>query len=302
MSAPDHLRPLLEVLGTGGTTEMARRIHGYVAGLHAQVDGLHAQVAGLARVLVEEHDVTEPGETACDAAVRVLRGQAAEIRRLNTLLEPARAAIRDLIEASSLGTPDAVAARESVPVEVAQAVIARATSEDDEDAAVYPYRSGDHIVIGPEAFAADDGTVLCWRGVNYTPIPGEVPNVPDVDYPPATKASFDAFVAAFTDADTPNPATSGAAVLPELVHDPADPGPLPDLPASAYPPDSTPLDAEDDDWDDTPEPASPPAEAPRVVTNDEIRAWCRSHGVPVSDRGPIGKTARTAYNARQEEQ
>ncbi len=33
----------------------------------------------------------------------------------------------------------------------------------------YPYIEGDHIIIGPECFAAKDGSVLNWRGVNYTP-------------------------------------------------------------------------------------------------------------------------------------
>lgn len=32
---------------------------------------------------------------------------------------------------------------------------------------VYPYESGDVIVLGPGIFAAKDGSVLNWRGENY---------------------------------------------------------------------------------------------------------------------------------------
>lgn len=35
----------------------------------------------------------------------------------------------------------------------------------------YPYRDGDTIVLGPEIFAASDGSVICWKGVNYVPQP-----------------------------------------------------------------------------------------------------------------------------------
>lgn len=31
----------------------------------------------------------------------------------------------------------------------------------------YPYEEGDTIVLGPEVFVAADGSVLCWKGVNY---------------------------------------------------------------------------------------------------------------------------------------
>lgn len=31
----------------------------------------------------------------------------------------------------------------------------------------FPYRDGDTLVLGPEIFAALDGSVLCWRGTNY---------------------------------------------------------------------------------------------------------------------------------------
>lgn len=31
----------------------------------------------------------------------------------------------------------------------------------------YPYESGDVIVLGPQIFAAKDGSVLNWRGENY---------------------------------------------------------------------------------------------------------------------------------------
>jgi hypothetical protein len=32
----------------------------------------------------------------------------------------------------------------------------------------YPYDDGDVTVIGPECFALKDGSVLCWRGQNWT--------------------------------------------------------------------------------------------------------------------------------------
>lgn len=37
----------------------------------------------------------------------------------------------------------------------------------DED----PYDEGDVTVIGPECFAARDGSVVSWRGENYVPQP-----------------------------------------------------------------------------------------------------------------------------------
>jgi hypothetical protein len=37
--------------------------------------------------------------------------------------------------------------------------------------AVYPRDEGDVTIIGPECFAAKDGSVLNWRGVNYVPQP-----------------------------------------------------------------------------------------------------------------------------------
>lgn len=133
MPAPDHLRLILHALGTGGTREMAERVYEYTAGLQRQIDGLTAQIGQLAQVLAAECEISNPMEATCAAAVVVIRAQAAEIRRLNTLLEPKRAGIRDLIEASSLGTPDAVAARESVPVELAQAAVARAAELAGDD-------------------------------------------------------------------------------------------------------------------------------------------------------------------------
>lgn len=39
----------------------------------------------------------------------------------------------------------------------------------EEAMTTYPHTDGDCIVIGPECFAAADGSVLCWRGVNYIP-------------------------------------------------------------------------------------------------------------------------------------
>jgi hypothetical protein len=35
----------------------------------------------------------------------------------------------------------------------------------------YPYEDGGFVVIGPECFAAEDGSVLSWRGENYEPQP-----------------------------------------------------------------------------------------------------------------------------------
>lgn len=32
---------------------------------------------------------------------------------------------------------------------------------------IYPYQSGDVMVIGPDAFVSDDGEVIVWRGENY---------------------------------------------------------------------------------------------------------------------------------------
>lgn len=41
--------------------------------------------------------------------------------------------------------------------------------EAGNEAASYPRDEGDMTVIGPECFAQQDGSVLCWKGVNYTP-------------------------------------------------------------------------------------------------------------------------------------
>lgn len=35
----------------------------------------------------------------------------------------------------------------------------------------YPYVDGPTVVLGPEIFASADGTVICWKGVNYIPQP-----------------------------------------------------------------------------------------------------------------------------------
>lgn len=37
----------------------------------------------------------------------------------------------------------------------------------------FPYVEGDTIVIGPQCFADTEGTVVCWRGVNYVRQPPE---------------------------------------------------------------------------------------------------------------------------------
>lgn len=31
----------------------------------------------------------------------------------------------------------------------------------------YPYLDGDTVVLGPEIFASQDGSVVCWKGDNY---------------------------------------------------------------------------------------------------------------------------------------
>lgn len=33
----------------------------------------------------------------------------------------------------------------------------------------YPYREGETLVLGPEIFVTLDGSVIAWKGVNYTP-------------------------------------------------------------------------------------------------------------------------------------
>lgn len=38
-----------------------------------------------------------------------------------------------------------------------------------EAAGAFPYKEGDSIVLGPEVFVTQDGSVLNWRGQNYVP-------------------------------------------------------------------------------------------------------------------------------------
>ena len=42
-------------------------------------------------------------------------------------------------------------------------------NEAGNEAVAYPRDEGDMTVLGPECFAHKDGSVLCWKGVNYTP-------------------------------------------------------------------------------------------------------------------------------------
>ena len=42
-------------------------------------------------------------------------------------------------------------------------------SPPNEPELAYPYEDGDVIVLGPDVFAAKDGSVLSWRGENYIP-------------------------------------------------------------------------------------------------------------------------------------
>lgn len=39
---------------------------------------------------------------------------------------------------------------------------------DEMDAGTYPRPDGDVTVLGPEIFASKDGSVICWKGENYT--------------------------------------------------------------------------------------------------------------------------------------
>jgi hypothetical protein len=70
--------------------------------------------------------VVDPDGDVVGTAARVIGEQATEIARLNTLLEPKRAGIRALVEASSLGAPDAVAVRAACPDGLAEAAVQRA--------------------------------------------------------------------------------------------------------------------------------------------------------------------------------
>lgn len=165
MPAPAHLAPFLELLGTGGTTKMAERVFAAfekavppdVAELQAEVERLRAdyesacvtiadmhraaigEVRGPVRGVVEDvADVRAALQRLADAAGRVLydAGEAsAEVRadlreRLAEAEDAARGAlapaIRVLIEASSLGTPEVKAARANVPISLARAAVRRA--------------------------------------------------------------------------------------------------------------------------------------------------------------------------------
>jgi hypothetical protein len=192
MAVPAHLQPILQALGTGGTREMAERVHAYIGELQRQLDYASDQIITLTGVLLDEFggdgplkhpDLDEAGP--CGTAVRVLREQAAEIGRLNTLLDPKRATIREKIEASSLGTPDAVAARAGVPAGLAEAAVRRAaelvehpdTSEedteddwaDDEPAPVEPLHTIDRaepIATTPASRAPSNEEIRAWCRAN----------------------------------------------------------------------------------------------------------------------------------------
>lgn len=43
------------------------------------------------------------------------------------------------------------------------------TDESRDEPVQYPHFDGNAIVLGPEVFAADDGSVINWRGENYIP-------------------------------------------------------------------------------------------------------------------------------------
>lgn len=38
---------------------------------------------------------------------------------------------------------------------------------DGQTEALYPFQSGDTLVLGPEIFVAIDGSTICWKGTNY---------------------------------------------------------------------------------------------------------------------------------------
>lgn len=46
----------------------------------------------------------------------------------------------------------------------------------------YPRREGDFVVIGPECFANEDRSVICWQGVNFYIQPPEPTVSPDVEW------------------------------------------------------------------------------------------------------------------------
>ena len=60
------------------------------------------------------------------------------------------------------------------------------------EAKIYPYEDGDVIVLGPDIFTDKEGSVICWRGVNYYQRKYEMPNLGDTNVSTADsdKTSF----------------------------------------------------------------------------------------------------------------
>ena len=136
MPAPDHILPILAALGDGGTVPLAEKVHVIVEQARAEERSarpfdwasgyvgrdVYDQVVQVAERLGALRDRTlalldrwaDSGDVVSITAVL------AELTGVTT------APIADLIEASSLGTPEAKAARESVPIEEARAVVERA--------------------------------------------------------------------------------------------------------------------------------------------------------------------------------
>lgn len=327
MPAPEHLLPILDQLGDGGTVALAETVHqmltnaaagagtppaaeAFEAGktyiirakdygatdemadalseLHdrtgadfvvfdvdveistAQLSAADAGVLGEAMdaaakfsAALQAHDIdAEPldDEKPWQTAVRVLREQSAEIRRLRDTSpapQDTPKSTHDLIEASSLGDPDAVAARASVPLEHGQELAARA-------AALTPADLDD----GPAAQAAD-ADVIDWD-----------------DDPDQIGDAARAHAAAGPD--------SGQQALP---------GPLraewDEVAAMLTAGHLT--DAEADELRADITARAKATEAAANPTNAEVRAWCEANKVPVNARGAVRADARAAYDAAHQE-
>lgn len=217
------------------------------------------------------------------------------------------------IEASSLGAPEAVAARASVPIEQAQAVVRRAT-----DLAASACADG-HL---PSGYVEDDpatvdgvvGTVVecprCHAGlVHDTDIlqPGPAPT----GYPEVVDEEDDDID---WDDDEPVAVSTGdlllareAAASVALDHDPqAETIALPndeDRPScncTPYPDGTHNRSCAHVIVRGKPGPASAASARPEP-TNAEIRAWCAANGVSCNASGAIRRSARDAYNTAHRE-
>jgi hypothetical protein len=85
---PDEAPPATPL--AGGDNDLAAEL----IALTDQVNALEDQIRPLGRALIDEFAVEpEEGDTPCQAAVRVMRGQASKISSLESELEAAKAAI-----------------------------------------------------------------------------------------------------------------------------------------------------------------------------------------------------------------